>query len=203
MGRKRTIALERGPQEEGILEMIKAKVLLAAITAPVTIAVLAFAAQGAQASTAACTRGAYSGYCGTQANNATTDLVLDSAGQKTTTNNKVIGWPNSTSDPGTDWVQLAFGGNAANGVMWIFAPNGIISNMCAADPGDNHIVLRACNGSNFQRWVATPVSGQAGFQTWTNLATHKILQSGARGGQLITVTRPATPAPSEQWRFVG
>jgi len=44
---------------------------------------------------------------------------------------------------------------------------------------------------------------QAGFQTWTNLATHKILQSGARGGQLITVTRPATPAPSEQWRFVG
>src|ERR1700761_2358423 len=99
MGRKRTIALERGPQDEGILEMIKAKVLLAAITAPVTIAVLAFAAQGAQASTSACTRGAYSGYCGTQANNATTDLVLDSAGQKTTTNNKVIGWPNSTSDP--------------------------------------------------------------------------------------------------------
>jgi hypothetical protein len=177
--------------------------LLAAITAPVTIAVLAFAAQGAQASTSACTRGAYSGYCGTQANNASTDLVLDSAGQKTTTNNKVIGWPNSTSDPGTDWVQLAFGGSAANGVMWIFAPNGVISNMCAADPGDNHIVLRACNGSNFQRWVATPVSGQAGFQTWTNLATHKILQSGARGGQLITVTRPTTPTPSEQWRFVG
>ena len=136
--------------------MIKAKVLLAAITAPVTIAVLAFAAQGAQASTSACTRGAYSGYCGTQANNASTDLVLDSAGQKTTTNNKVIGWPNSTSDPGTDWVQLAFGGSAANGVMWIFAPNGVISNMCAADPGDNHIVLRACNGSNFQRWVCEP-----------------------------------------------
>jgi hypothetical protein len=50
---------------------------------------------------------------------------MDSAGQGTGTNNKVIGWPNSTSDPGTDWVQLAYGGNPANGVMWIFAPNGI------------------------------------------------------------------------------
>jgi hypothetical protein len=183
--------------------MVKAKVLFAAMTAPVTMAVLVLAAQGAQASTSACTGGAYTGYCGTQANNASTDLVLDSAGQKTTANNKVIGWPNSTSDRGTDWVQLAFGGNAANGVMWIFAPGGVISNMCAADPGDNHVVLRACNGSNFQRWIATPVSGQAGFQTWTNRATLKILQSGAKGAQLITVTRPATPSGNQQWRFVG
>ena len=183
--------------------MIKAKLLLAAIAAPVTVAALALAAQGAQASTSACTVGTYSGYCGTQANNASTDLVLDSAGQGTAANNKVIGWPNSTSDPGTDWAQLAFGGNAANGVMWIYAPNGIISNMCASDPGNNLVVLRQCNGSNWQRWIATPVSGQAGFQTWTNRATHKILQSGAKGAQLITVTPPTTPSGNQQWRFVA
>jgi hypothetical protein len=41
------------------------------------------------------------------------------------------------------------------------------------------------------------------FQTWTNRATLKILQSGAKGAQLITVTRPATPSGNQQWRFVG
>jgi hypothetical protein len=188
---------------ERVWQLVRAKLLLAAIAAPVTVAALALTAQAAQASTPACTSGAYAGYCGTQANNASTDLVLDSAGQGTATNNKVIGWPNSTSDPGTDWVNLAFGGNPANGVMWIFAPNGIISNMCAADPGNNLVVLRACNGSNWQRWIATPVSGQAGFFTWTNRATHKILQSGARGAQLITVTPPTTPSGNQQWRFVA
>ena len=180
------------------------RVLLAAITVPVTAGAVVFAAQAAQASTPACTTGAYTSYCGTQANNAATMLVLDSAGQGTTTNNRVIGWPNSTADPGTDWVQLAFSGEAANGVMWIFAPNGVISNMCAADPGDGLVVLRGCNGSNWQRWIAAAVSGQPGFQTWTNRATHRILQSGTKGQQLVTVTPPTTPpTPSQQWRFVG
>jgi hypothetical protein len=183
--------------------MAKAKVLLALITAPVTIAALMLAAQGAQASTSACTAGAYTGYCGVQANNALTDLVMDSAGQKTATNNKVIGWPDSTTDPGTDWVQLSYGGNATAGVMFIYAPNGVISNMCAVDPGDSFVVLRPCNGSNWQRWIATPVNGQAGFQTWTNRATHRILQSGAKGGQLITVPPTASPSGNQQWRFVG
>jgi hypothetical protein len=183
--------------------LIRTKLLLAAIAAPVTVAALAFAAQGAQASTAACVSGAYAGYCGTQANNASTDLVLDSSGQGTAYNNKVIGWPNSTTDPGTDWVNLAFAGSPSNGVMFIFAPNGIISNMCAADPGDSLVVLRPCNGSNWQRWIPTAVSGQAGFFTWTNRATHKILQSGSKGSQLITVTPPTAPSGNQQWRFVN
>jgi hypothetical protein len=183
--------------------MIKAKILFAALTAPVTIAALTLAAQGAQASTPGCTTGTYSGYCGTQANNASTDLVMSSNGQGTATDTKVIGWPNSTSDPGVDWVNLAFGGSSANGVMWIYAPNGIISNMCASDPGNSLVVLRVCNGSNWQRWIPTAVSGQAGFFTWTNRATHKILQSGARGAQLITVTPPTTPVGSQQWKFVA
>lgn len=182
--------------------MMRLRVLLAAIAVPAAVAGLVLAAQGAQASTSACTTGAYTSYCGTQANNASTALVLDSAGQGITTDNKVIGWPNSTSDAGTDWVQLAYGSEAANGVMWIFAPNGIISNMCASDPGNGLVVLRGCNGSNWQRWLSTPVS-TTGFQTWTNRATHRILQSGAKGAQLITVTPPTTPAGSQEWRFVA
>lgn len=182
--------------------MIKIRTLAAGIAAAVAVAVLVLAAQGAQASTPGCTTGAFTSYCGTQANNASTMLVLDSAGQGTAVNNKVIGWPNSTADPGTDWFQLDFGGNAALGVMWVFAPGGVISNMCAADPGNGLVVLRGCNGSNWQRWVATPTS-VAGFQTWTNRATHRILQSGARGAQLVTVAPPTTSAGNQQWRFVA
>ncbi len=33
--------------------------------------------------------------------------------------------------------------------------------------------------------------------------THKILQSGAEGGQLTTVTPPAKSSGSQKWRFVG
>ncbi len=39
--------------------------------------------------------------------------------------------------------------------------------------------------------------------TLTNRATHGILQSGTKGQQLVTVSPPAAPAPSQQWRFVG
>jgi hypothetical protein len=183
--------------------MIKTKLLLAAMAAPVTIAALVLGAQGAQASTPGCTTGTYTGYCGTQANNASTDLVMSSNMQGTATNTKVIGWPNSTSDPGVDWVNLAFGGDPANGTMWIYAPNGIITNMCASDPGNSLVVLRVCNGSNWQRWIATPVTGEAGFFTWTNRATHKILQSGSKGAQLITVTPPTTTTGNQQWKFVA
>jgi hypothetical protein len=64
------------------------RVLLAAVAVPATGAALMLAAQGAQASTTACTRGAYEGYCGTQANNDVPGLVLDSAGQGTAANER-------------------------------------------------------------------------------------------------------------------
>ena len=37
--------------------------------------------------------------------------------------------------------------------MFVLAPGGVVSNMCASDPGNFHVVLRACNGSNWQRWI--------------------------------------------------
>jgi hypothetical protein len=54
--------------------MIKIRVLLAVIAAPVTTAALVLVAQGAQASTPACTTGAYVSYCGTQADNGSPGL---------------------------------------------------------------------------------------------------------------------------------
>lgn len=179
------------------------KVLLVAATLPATAAALVLAAQAASASTPGCTAGAYTGYCGTQVNNASLGgpaLVMDSSGQGTGTNNKVIGWTDSTSDPATDWFQLPYAGSSANGVMFVFAPGGVISGMCAADPGDGLVVLRPCNGSNWQRWVAAPTD-YTGFYTWTNRATHKILESNGKGAQLKTVV-PAGKFPgNQQWAF--
>jgi hypothetical protein len=180
--------------------MTRIRVILAAITLPVTLAAVVLAAQGAQASTPGCTGGAYFGYCATQADNGSPVLVLDSSGQRATYDNPVIGWTDSTSDPATDWFQLAYAGESSLGVMFGFAPNGVISNMCAADPGNGLVVLRTCNGSNWQRWIPAQV-GSTGFFTWTNRATGRILQSGAKGSQLVTVSPSTTTSGNQEWKF--
>ena len=174
--------------------------LLAAIAIPVTIAALVVAAQGAQASTPECTNGTYHGYCATQIDNGTPALVIDNSGQGEAVGNPVIGWTDSSTDPATDWFQLAYAGDNSLGVMFFWAPTGINLDLCMADPGDGHVVLRQCNGSDWQRWIAAPVAS-TGFFTWTNRATHRILQSGAKGSQLVTVAPSATTSGNQEWKF--
>ena len=89
-----------------------------------------------------------------------------------------------------------------SGVMFFFAPNGVISNVCMSDPGDGHVRLRTCNGSNWQRWIPTQV-GSSSFFTWTNRATHRILQSGSKGAQLVTVAQSSMISGNQQWKFSG
>jgi hypothetical protein len=153
----------------------------------------------ASASTPECTSGTYTGYCGTQANNGSPVLVMDNSKQRTDINNPVIGWTDSSTDPATDWVQLAFAGDNSLGVMFFWAPTGVNLDLCVADPGNGRVVLRVCNGSNWQRWVATATSG--GFFTWKNRATHRILHANAKGAQLTTVAPPATPTGNDEWKF--
>jgi hypothetical protein len=180
--------------------MTRIRVLLAAMAVPVTMAALVLAAQGAQASTPECTNGTYHGYCATQIDNGTPVLVMDNSKQREAVDNPVVGWTDSSTDPATDWVQLAYAGDNSLGVMFFWAPTGVNLNLCVADPGNGHVVLRECNGSNWQRWIAAPV-GSTGFFTWTNRATHKILQSGAKGLQLVTVTPSATTSGNQEWKF--
>ena len=180
--------------------MTRIRVILAAVAVPVTLAALVLTAQGAQASTPGCTNGAFLGYCATQADNGSPVLVIDSTHQSAASDNPIIGWTDSTSDPATDWFQLPYAGDPAQGVTFFFAPNGVITGMCMSDPGDGHVRLRACNGSNWQRWIATAV-GSTGYFTWTNRATHKILQSGAKGSQLVTVTATASTSGNQEWKF--
>ena len=126
--------------------------------------------------------------------------MLDNSKQREAVNNPVIGWTDSSTDPATDWFQLAFAGDNALGVMFFWAPTGINLDLCMADPGNGHVVLRQCNGSDWQRWIATQV-GTTSFFTWKNRATHRILQSGARGAQLVTVTQSATTSGNQEWKF--
>ncbi len=176
--------------------------LLAALAVPLTAAALVLVAQGAQASTPGCTNGTLVGYCATQADNGSPVLVLLSNFQSAAVDNPIIGWYDSTADPATDWFQLPYAGDPSLGVMFFFAPNGVITNMCMSDPGDGHVRLRVCNGSNWQRWIAAEV-GSSGYYTWTNRATHRILQSGAPGAQLVTVTPSATVSGNQRWKFSG
>jgi len=182
--------------------MHRIRVILATVAVPVTVAALVLTAQGAQASTPECLNGTYHLYCATQIDNGTPALVLDNSKQQEAENNPVIGWTDSSTDPATDWVQLPYAGDNALGVMFFWSPTGVNLNLCMADPGDGHVVLRVCNGSNWQRWIAAPV-GSTGFFTWTNRATHKILQSGAKGAQLVTVTQSATTSGNQEWKFSG
>src|SRR6476659_3721789 len=154
----------------------------------------------ASASTPQCTSGTYTGYCGTQANNGSPVLVMDNSKQRAAINNPVIGWTDSSTDPATDWFQLAYAGDNSLGVMFFWAPTGVNLDLCMADPGNGHVVLRQCNGSDWQRWIATQV-GTTSFFTWTNRATHRILQSGAKGAQLVTVTQSATTSGNQEWKF--
>jgi hypothetical protein len=180
--------------------MTRIRVILAAVAVPVTMAALVLTAQGARASTPECINGTYHGYCATQIDNGTPALVIDNSGQRESADNPVIGWTDSSSDPATDWFQLAYAGDNSLGIMFFWAPTGVNLDLCMADPGNGHVVLRQCNGSNYQRWIAAPV-GSSGFFTWTNRATHRILQSGAKGAQLVTVTASATTSGNQQWKF--
>ena len=154
----------------------------------------------ARASTPECTGGTYAGYCGTQADNGSPVVVMDVKGLKFNAGNPVIGWTNSSTDPATDWVQLPYKGDPALGVMFFASPTGVNLDLCMADPGNGFVVLRECNGSNWQRWIAAQV-GSTGFFTWTNRATHRILTAHAKGAQLTTSAPTATPAGTQQWKF--
>lgn len=107
----------------------------------------------------------------------------------------------SASDPATDCSSSTTRATHRS-ASWSGSPlAGKISGMCASDPDDGHVVLRPCNGPDFQRWIAAQV-GFTGYFTWTNRATHRILriEQPERGEQfpvlVIGHRRPLSPSPA-------
>lgn len=173
---------------------------LLAITAAVAALTLGIAVQ-ANASTPACTHGTFTGYCGTQADNEASPLVFDVKGQSATVGQPVIGYPDSTLDPATDFIALAYDGGAYK--MFIYAPQGRPSDLCLAEPFQfAGLVLRPCNGLRWQLFNATQI-GSTVFYTWTNKATGDIVTANGLRGQLTGVQAPAVPTGSESWEFAS
>jgi len=177
---------------------MKRSVFTAALVTLAAAAALVLPAVSASASTPGCTNGAYLGYCATQVDNATPALVIDAQGQRAGYNNPVVGWTDSSADVATDWFQLAYAGDNSLGVMFQFAPGGVFTGWCMSDPGNGLVVERACNGSNWQRWIPT-ASAVSGYYTWTNRATHRILSASVKGVQLTTTS--AAPTGTSEWKF--
>jgi hypothetical protein len=169
------------------------------LAVPVALA-FALVPASARASTPGCTNGAYFGYCATQVNALASPLAFDNFRQSTAFDNPIVGWTNSDTDPATDFFQLDYAGDPAQGVMFIWAPTGIPLDLCASDIYPGQVRLRPCTGSLWQRWVATQV-GSTGFYTWTSKGSGRIIQSNGRGNVLTTVPTPKTPTAAQEWKF--
>jgi len=114
--------------------------------------------------------------CGTFAGHDTESPVAapvywDVKGGAAVVNNPVIGYAfNANGDSASDISKVRHVGNvpgvASNpntiSYSFVFTPNGHWSNLCVADTGTHVLVLRTCNGLQWQRFFAEPrVSGQA------------------------------------------
>ena len=160
----------------------------------------------ASATTAACRSGPYAGFCGTMVDHENFPLAFDSLGQRVATNTPIIGFPNLDGDAGSDFVVLPYGRRL--GVMFIFAPNGEITNMCIANPAGGYfrdpggpfgLVLRPCNGSVFQRFTRRYVGRDT--LILTSLADNRIIQSNGEGASLTVVRVPALLSGNDLWSF--
>lgn len=160
----------------------------------------------ASATTAACRSGAYVGYCGTMVDHENFPLAFDSRGGSAANNTPVIGFPNLDGDAGSDFVVLPFAGGPS--VMFIFAPNGKITNMCISNPSGGYsgnpggpfgLILRPCNGSVYQRWNERSVG--TATNVLASLADGRIISSNGQGASLTAVPVPATLTTADVWSF--
>jgi len=97
---------------------------------------------------------------------------------------RIVGWPASTSDPGTQFIQN--NGSHAGAYQFEYAPNGSASGLCVSDPGGGRpsdplrdgLVLVNCNSGPFQQFIPQPNG------TLKNLATGLYVNPDGKGAQL-------------------
>jgi hypothetical protein len=177
------------------------KFLIVAVLFAATAFVSAGLAGPASATTSACRGGPYTGICGTMVDHENFPLAFAARGASAANNTPVIGFPNLDGDAGSDFVVLPFAGGPS--VMFIFAPHGRISNMCIANPAGGsfgfNLILRACNGSVYQRFNQRNVA--PGTVVLTSLADGRIVHSNGQGASLSAVPLPATLTGADVWSF--
>jgi hypothetical protein len=173
-----------------------------------TVLVSVGVALPASATTSACRNGPYAPLCGTMVDRESFPIAFDAKGQSAANNTPIVGYPNLNGDAGTDFVRFPYRGGPQ--VIFIYAPYGQITNMCIADPAGGYsgnpggpfgLILRACNGSVYQRFSQTTVG--PGAVVLTSLADGRIVQSNGQGVSLTTVPRPATLTNGNVWSFTN
>lgn len=154
---------------------LKTKLGLALGSLGLAAGVIAAGAPAASATTGACTS-VLSTNCGTfkgtDVAGAPNTVYWDVKHGTVAAGTPVIGYiANSSSDRATDIAKvkhtgvvpgLAISNVDTISYSFVYAPNGQWSNLCVADTGTHLLVLRVCNGSQYQRFLAYPrTTGQA------------------------------------------
>lgn len=156
----------------------------------------------AGASTAGCTglvTGPYANSCGSEVNMY--GNAFDVFQQGAWKGNRVIAYPNSTTDRATDFIALSTNGNPDERVFF-YAPDGKITNLVIVDPAggypgdsrDGLILKPYIAGSKFQQFTGVNTQNTAGTQ-WTNIATGQVVTPMGTRNQIVT-TPAATAALS-------
>ena len=180
------------------------KRIIVMIAAVIIIAATAFfAIQASYAETSACHTGTFGSYCNTVESG--NKLAMDNFRQGGF-DNVLVAWDNNSGDAGTDFSILQA---VKGGVEFLYTPNGVFSGLCASDPGGGYpqdptypdgIILRTCNGSNFQRWTSTSTCCTSAVLT--NAATGLVLTDNGFDKQLSDAA-PITASLSQQWTLAA
>ena len=182
--------------------MLRIRYLLAAVALAILPALSV--AGPARASTPGCTDGAYGSYCGTQTDAETPAMSWDVKQQAAKVGQPLIAYPNSDNDRALDLVALTPGtGDVKAAKMFIYAPDGRISNLCISEPFQGaQLVLRWCNGSKWQIFTAEQVGDTSAYE-WVNQATGDVVSANGIRSPLTGISPPSTPGPGVEWTFAG
>jgi hypothetical protein len=114
---------------------------------------------------------------------------------------RIVGWPASKSDWGTQFIQN--NGSHAGAYQFEYAPNGGASGLCVSDPGGGRpsdplrdgLVLVSCNSGPFQQFILQSNG------TLKNLATGLYVNPDSKGAQLRGVSsRTASGGSRYTWK---
>ncbi len=180
------------------------KIITAAVIAGLGVALALAGVKPAAASTPGCTTGAFAGYCGTETDGETPAMSWDVKQQAARAGQPIIAWPDSDSDRALDFVALKPGtGNVQAAKMFIYAPDGLITNLCISEPFQGAaLVLKACNGSQWQIFTAQQVSDTSSYE-WVNQATGDVVSANGIRSPLTGIAPPSTPGPGVEWTFAA
>jgi hypothetical protein len=171
-----------------------------AAAAAIPLGGVAIAASPASASTTACTSQGPS--CGTNVN--VYSNAFDVYQQGANYNQKIIAYPNSTTDRATDFVRSAEG----TAYRYEYAPDGVLSGWCVSNPmggggvpaGSTGLVLRGCNTTAFQQF--TMGAANSNGNQLTSVADGRTIQPNGTRAQ---ISAPATlnNVPGSYWKWTA